>query len=81
MTTNPDASAGEVAERLFSKLVELLSNAADVRAGVGKVIFFPNGIELIQLTVTVSEFTVEVKVAGEKAPTTFALEAAESVVA
>jgi hypothetical protein len=69
MPISPNASAGEVAELLFEKVVKELADRSDVRTvEPGKRLFFPDGIQLIYLKVTVSGVTAEIKVAGEKAP-------------
>lgn len=67
MTTTDDGrSAADVAEQLFGKLVKKLDDVAKVQAGRDQPLFFPHGIELIYLNVTVSGVTATIKIAGEK---------------
>jgi len=59
-------SPGEIAAELFAKLVAALEKAKDARSEAGRILFFPNGIELIDVSVTVAGVTAGIKVAGEK---------------
>jgi hypothetical protein len=49
---------------LISAAFAELAKRAEPQPGQQSIIFFPNGIELISFTVKVSEYTVELKVAG-----------------
>lgn len=70
MTLNDDGrSAADVAEQVFTKMVDKLNGVAKAQAGRDQPLFFPHGIELIYLTVTVSGVTATIKVAGEKGVT------------
>jgi hypothetical protein len=64
--TDDGKSAADVAEQVFAKLVDKLDGAAKVQAGRDKPLFFPDGIELIYLSVTVSGVTATIKIAGAK---------------
>jgi hypothetical protein len=63
-------SVGSAVEELMSRIVETLGSAQS-GAKHGDRVFFPNGVELIDLEVKVGAVDIKVKVAGPKAsPTT-----------
>ena len=67
MALNDDGkSAADVADAVVSHIVDKLAGAKDVGTGREHPLFFPNGIELIDVTVTVSGIKAEIKIAGEK---------------
>jgi hypothetical protein len=59
-------SAADVANAVVTHIVDKLAGAKDVATGREHPLFFPNGIELIDVTVTVSGIKAEIKIAGEK---------------
>ena len=68
-TKEPDASitsATSEATALLNAAFSDLAKTVGVKAAVEPRVFFPNGIELISITVSVSAVKVELKVAGEK---------------
>ena len=60
------ASASSAAKELLSSALNELKNVLLARVKEQPRLFFPNGIELISITVKVSAVEVEFKAAGEK---------------
>lgn len=59
-------ASGSAAERMLATAMKELRDSTLTAQGEAADKFFPNGIELIQLTVSVGNVSIEFKVAGEK---------------
>ena len=70
---------GTVTQEVITEVFKKLGEGAGIKPeGTGPRLFFPNGIELIDVSVSVGltakGIEVKVKIAGEKAPKSSALE-------
>jgi hypothetical protein len=62
-------AATAAVESLMSQVVKTMGSASDAEIKQGSRVFFPNGVELIDLEVKVGTVDIKLKVAGPKAET------------